>query len=114
MAEHLYNIIPSEIISSSDCRPRILSLLCVNNFLICGSTPTKLIQPTYSECAEIKYQDCENEWEMAAASGILLPDCETFYELENISCPYIEVNKKGINIAVTFFIIMAEIMSRHF
>ena len=65
------------------------------NFGTCGSTPLKLIEPALSECAAIQYQDCENEWEKAAAAGIVLPDCEMHFEARDSSCPYIEVNKRG-------------------
>ena len=74
----------------TECREVALPLLCMDLFGLCDSSGVS-IQPTSSQCKNVRDNVCRLEWEAALALGFDLPDCESFNE-EQEPCPE---NKSG-------------------
>ena len=70
---------------NSECTEAALPLLCMDLFGLCDSSGVS-IQPTSSQCKNVRDNVCRLEWEAALALGFDLPDCENFPG-EQEACP---------------------------
>ena len=73
-----------------ECTKEALPLLCMDLFGLCDSSGVS-IQPTSSQCKNVRDNVCRLEWEAALALGFELPDCESFPE-EQEPCTENEIN----------------------
>ncbi len=63
--------------TSQDCREEVIPFMCLYTLGLC--THSKLhIQPSLSQCEQIRDVTCRREWSRALEFGIGLPDCSTF------------------------------------
>ena len=60
--------------ASEECRMEVVPFLCQYFFGLCSDSGS-LIQPTSSQCEEIKNSVCPREWEAAVQFNLELPDC---------------------------------------
>ena len=74
-----------DLLGASDiCKTEVIPFLCIHLFGLCSSSSVN-IQPTKSQCEQIRESTCQNEWERALQIGIDLPDCGLF-PLETTQC----------------------------
>ena len=60
--------------ASVECRRKAVPFLCLQLFGLCGELEIS-IQPTSSQCEEIRDVTCQQEWMIIESFGIPLPDC---------------------------------------
>lgn len=63
--------------ASSSCITEASSFVCLFAYGLCSSTGV-YIQPTSSQCEELRDSLCSSEWVAAINFGIDLPDCNDF------------------------------------
>ena len=73
--------------ASEECISKAIPLLCLHHFGLCGE-PGFSIQPTRSECEDVRDEICKREWNIVEALDIDLPDC-TMLQDEASFCPAI-------------------------
>ena len=70
--------------ASAECREEVVPFLCLHLFGLCSGSGV-LIQPTSTQCQQIRDMACRNEWMVALSLDIDLPDCDMFPS-ESPSC----------------------------
>ena len=73
--------------ASEECQSKAIPLLCLHLFGLCGEQGVS-IQPTRSECKEVRDETCQREWNIVKALDMDLPDC-TMLPDEASFCPAI-------------------------
>lgn len=65
---------------SKSCQEAAMPFLCLYLFggVCTGGSESVLLQPTSSQCSELRDDVCKQEWEIALTFDVRLPDCETF------------------------------------
>ena len=63
--------------ASAECKKKAAPFLCQFLFGLCGDIGIS-IQPTSSQCEDIKDTLCQGEWMIIEKLGIPLPDCGSF------------------------------------
>ena len=76
--------------ASAECLSKAVPFLCLHIFGLCGVSGAT-IQPTSSQCEEIRDTTCRQEWMFIDKLDISLPDCEIF-PAESLSCPAMNVS----------------------
>ena len=71
--------------ASAECLSKAVPFLCLHLFGLCGVSGVT-IQPTSSQCEDIRDTACHQEWMFVDKLDIGLPDCEIF-PTESLSCP---------------------------
>ena len=71
--------------ASDECMRRAVPFLCLHLFGLCGGSGVS-IQPTISQCEEVRDTLCQEEWMFVGTLGIDLPDCAMF-PANVSSCP---------------------------
>ena len=71
--------------ASDECIRRAVPFLCLHLFGLCGGLGVS-IQPTISQCEEVRDTLCQEEWMFVETLGIDLPDCGMF-PANVSSCP---------------------------
>ena len=74
-ANQLLNLL--DYLASDDCKSEVVPFLCLHLFGLCSSSGD-IIQPTSSQCKEIRDSLCQTEWDAALKMGFNLPDCNDF------------------------------------
>ena len=71
--------------ASDECIRRAVPFLCLHLFGLCGRSGIS-IQPTISQCEEVRDTLCHQQWMFVGTLGIDLPDCAIF-PANVSSCP---------------------------
>ena len=71
--------------ASDECLSNAVPFLCLHLFGLCDVSGVT-IQPTSSQCEEIRDTTCHQEWMFIDKLDIGLPNCEIF-PAESMSCP---------------------------
>ena len=71
--------------ASDECLIKAVTFMCLHLFGLCGVSGIA-IQPTSSQCKEIRDTTCHQQWMFLDKLDIDLPDCEIF-PAESFSCP---------------------------
>ena len=70
---------------SAECLSKTLPFLCLHLFGLCGGSGI-YIQPTSSQCEEIRDTTCQQQWMFVERLNIGLPECDIF-PAKIMSCP---------------------------
>ena len=71
--------------ASDECIRRAVPFLCLHLFELCGGSGVS-IQPTISQCEEVRDTLCHQQWMFVGTLTIDLPDCAIF-PADVSSCP---------------------------
>ena len=71
--------------ASDECIRRAVPFLCLHLLGLCSGSGVS-IQPTISQCEEVRDTLCQEEWMFVGTLGIDLPDCAMF-PANVSSCP---------------------------
>ena len=82
--------------ASVECRRKAVPFLCQHLFGLCSESGVS-IQPTSSQCEEIRDTACLQEWITIEGFGMELPDCAKFPP-EASSCPALHDNQSTFDI----------------
>ncbi len=69
-----------------ECAAEVKPFLCLYFFGLCDLTAKNSYQPSASQCRNLRDRVCKQEWTTALKFELELPDCDTDFPAESVSC----------------------------
>ena len=90
-----------DTIATTECSAEVKLFLCLYLFGLCDVATSTTYKPSASQCRNIRDDICMQEWNMATAFGLVLPDCDVEFTAEETPC--VE-GKNGCRCCIIFLV----------